>query len=408
MKTRIKIILIVIFCFSIVSGQIGKYNYQREIAGISDTWHKIVLPDEIFGRVTNGLNDIRIYGITEQDTIEAPYLLKILTGSAKWNDISFMLINQSHNAAGYYFTFKISSDNVINQINLNFNNNNFDWRINLEGSQNMHYWFTVLKDYRILSIKNEITNYTFSTLKIPDSHYNYYRLLVKSVEQPELTSAQIYERKIIEGVYRDYSIKAKKIQTSDRYKQTEILLTSPMPVPITFVKLSVSDQIDYYRPIIIQYLIDSVETEKGWIFNYSTIFNGTLSSLEDNEFRLSHRIANKLKLVIRNHDNQPLSIESITVKGNVYEMIVRCNTQAQYYLVYGNKRAHKPDYDIVNFKDNIPKELTELSLGDEHKISKAELLLVGPLFQNQAWLWVIMVIIILVLGWFSIRMLKTK
>jgi hypothetical protein len=34
--------------------------------------------------------------------------------------------------------------------------------------------------------------------------------------------------------------------------------------------------------------------------------------------------------------------------------------------------------------------------------------LIGPLFKNKAWLWAIMIIIILILGWFSVRMLKTK
>ena len=101
-------------------------------------------------------------------------------------------------------------------------------------------------------------------------------------------------------------------------------------------------------------------------------------------------------------------IRNVKVKGNVYEMIARFNVPADYYLVYGNKRSYKPNYDIVNFKANIPKDLKELSLGDEKEIGKAEIPLIGPLFQNKVWLWIIMTVIILVLGWFSIRMLKTK
>ena len=112
MKTQIKLILILGLCSSFVFGKIGKYDYKREITGITDTWHKIVLPDDLFGKVQNDLNDIRIYGITEQDTLEAPYILKTLTGSTKWIDIPFQLINQSHKANGYFFTFKLSKDNI--------------------------------------------------------------------------------------------------------------------------------------------------------------------------------------------------------------------------------------------------------------------------------------------------------
>ena len=408
MKIQINFFLLLVFYSSLAFGQIGKYDYKRELKGITDTWHKIVLPNDLFSKVRNDVNDIRIYGITEKDTLEAPYLLKILTGSVKWTDIPFRLINQSHNANGYYFTFKISRDNIINQINLDFDNSNFDWRVNLEGSQNQREWYTIIQDYRILSIQNEIINYSFSTLKIPDSHYKYYRLSVLSYEQPSLSSAKIYDLKIIEGNYRDYPVKAKKMYNNDKFKQTVIDITLPMPVPVAFLKLSVSDKFDYYRPMNIEYLSDSVKTEKGWKYNYSTLFSGTLSSLEDNEYKFNQQITNKLKVVIQNHDNQPINIETVTIKGYVYEIIVRFNKPAKYYLVYGNKRVNKPIYDIVNFQQNIPTELSELTVGNEERIQKAELPFIGPLFQNPAWLWVIMIVIILVLGWFSIRMLKNK
>ena len=408
MRTQIRLTIIFVFCFSILSGQIGKYNYQREIIGVSDIWHKILLPIEIFGELKNDLNDIRIYGINEQDTIEAPYILNILTGSTQWNDIPFKLINQSHNANGYYFTFKIPSNNIINQINLNFINGNFDWHVNLEGSQNQAEWYTIIEDYRILSIQNEMINYSFTTLKIPDSHYKYYRLSVPSNERPSLSSGKIYDLKIVEGEYRDYPVKAKKIHTSDKYKQTVIEISLPMPVPVSFLKLSVGDKIDYYRPMSIQYLLDSVKTEKGWKYNYSSLALGTLSSLEDNEYKFNERITNKLKVIIQNHDNQPLNIEALTVKGYVHELVARFNKPAEYYLVYGNKTAYKPNYDIINFQKNIPQELSKLTLAEEEEINKSGIPLIGPLFKNEAWLWAIMIIIILVLGWFSIRMLKSK
>jgi hypothetical protein len=291
---------------------------------------------------------------------------------------------------------------------LNFINGNFDWHVNLEGSQNQGEWYTIIEDYRILSIQNEMINYSFTTLKIPDSHYKYYRLSVPSNERPSLSSAKIYDLKIVEGEYRDYPVKAKKIHTSDKYKQTVIEISLPMPVPVSFLKLSVGDKIDYYRPMSIQYLLDSVKTEKGWKYNYSSLALGTLSSLEDNEYKFNERITNKLKVIIQNHDNQPLNNEALTVKGYVHELVARFNKPAEYYLVYGNKTAYKPNYDIINFQKNIPQELSKLTLAEEEEINKSGIPLIGPLFKNKAWLWAIMIIIILVLGWFSIRMLKSK
>jgi hypothetical protein len=65
-------------------------------------------------------------------------------------------------------------------------------------------------------------------------------------------------------------------------------------------------------------------------------------------------------------------------------------------------------YDINRFADKVPVELTTLNLGDEQLIKKREIPLTEPLFKNKTWLWLIMGLIIIVLGWFSIRMMKNN
>ena len=71
-----------------------------------------------------------------------------------------------------------------------------------------------------------------------------------------------------------------------------------------------------------------------------------------------------------------------------------------------NAKAKAPIYDIVNFKNDIPKELTSL------KLSKAKDLQ-NPvnndsLFNNKIWLWLIMLVIIALLAYSSFGMLKKK
>ena len=72
------VLFIAFFVAEIAFAQLDTYNYSREINNISETWHSIDLPNGVFEKVSNNLNDFRIYGITETDTIEAPYLLKII------------------------------------------------------------------------------------------------------------------------------------------------------------------------------------------------------------------------------------------------------------------------------------------------------------------------------------------
>ena len=388
-------------------GQMGQYNYKRAAKSIHDQWHKIILPDQVFGKVAADLSDIRIFGITKShDTLTAPYILQVATEKIVDSEVDFKLINQSKNNNGYYFTFELAAEKTINQVKLDFEQPNFDWRIKLEGSQDQQEWFTVADDYRILSIKNELTNYQFTTLAFPATSHRYFRLFIKTNTQPGLLTAKISNEEITGGKYITYIINEIKTSEEKQGKQTIIDIGLPMPLPVGYLKLYVHDKIDYYRPITIKYMADSFKTEKGWIYNYNALTSGTLNSIEKNELKFNSTILSKLRLVIENQDNQPLKIDSIEVKGHEHALIARFAKPATWYLVYGNNKATKPNYDIDRFTDKIPAGITTLELGAEQSIQQENLPGITPLFQNKIWLWTIMAIIIVVLGLFSVKMIR--
>ncbi|MDZ4148065.1 MAG: DUF3999 family protein [Flavobacteriaceae bacterium] len=408
MKPIINILsLLLILRCSFSYGQIEKYNFKRELKGVSEQWHTIILPDEIFGKTSNDLSDIRIFGITaDNDTIETPYFLRIATERVSNKDVSFKTLNASHSDKGYYFTFELPTIETINQIKLEFKQNNFDWQIKLEGSQNQSEWFTVIENYRILSIKNEITDFQFTKLSFPSSKYRFFRLCIDSKEKPELTSARISQYEIIDGTFKNYTIRKFNIKENKENKQTEIDIELQMPVNVSQLKIDVNGSFDYYRPVTIKCLTDSIKTEKGWKYNYSTLTSATLNSIEKNEFKFSSTTVQRFKILIHNQDNQPLSIDTIQIKGYVHELVARFTEGASYFLTYGNNKAQRPNYDIDRFADKVPMTLTALELGSELSIEKEKALMTAPLFKNMTWLWTIMGLIILVLGWFSIKMLR--
>lgn len=404
--TKILTILLILHC-SFSYGQIDQYNFKRELKGISEQWHKILLPDEVFGKISQNLSDIRIFGITAgNDTIEAPYLLQLATEKIYSKEVEFKILNISHNDKGHYFTFEIPTTEPINQIKLDFRQNNFDWQIKLEGSQDKNDWFTVIENYRILSIKNELTDFQFTKLAFPSSTYRFFKLQIESKEKPELTSANIAQHEITNGTFRNYSINKFDIKENKETKQTEINVELQMPVSVSHLKIDVKYGYDYYRPITIKYLTDSTKTEQGWKYNYNTLTSGTINSIEKNEFQFSSTTVQNLKIFIHNQDNQPLTIGTIHIKGYEHALITHFTEQAAYFLTYGNKTAAKPNYDIDRFSEKIPKILPTLDLGYEQNIEKEEIPLTEPLFKNKTWLWTIMGLIILLLGWFSIKMMR--
>lgn len=410
MSPRIKISLgLIIASCSFSFGQIDQYNYSREVQGNPDQWNVISLPDEIFGKISQDLSDIRIYGITENnDTVEAPYLIRLSKETVSNNEVSYKTINYSHNNNGYYITFEIPTTETINHINLNFDQQNFDWHVQLAGSQNQLEWFTIIENYRILSIKNEWTDFQFSNLSFPNSNYRYFRLYIDSKVRPELTATRIAQYEITEGTLRNYPIQQIETKENKSEKQTEINIRLSQPEPVSYIKIGVKDSFDYYRPITIEYVTDSFKTEKGWKFNYQTLASGTLNSFEKNIFRFNSTTLQKLRILIDNHDNQPLTVDSIQTQGYVHELVTRITEPAKYVLCYGNKNARVPQYDIDWFTDKIPEKLKALELGEERVIEKEGTPGVKPLFENKTWLWIVMSVIIVLLGWFSINMIQKK
>ena len=121
MKTKIRLTYILLLLCSCSFGQIKQFGYKRELSGIKDQWHSIVLPNEVFGKVSQDISDIRIFGVKEsRDTVEAPYILRLAKEKVSQKEVTFNLINQSKNDKGYYFTFELTGENQVNQILLDF------------------------------------------------------------------------------------------------------------------------------------------------------------------------------------------------------------------------------------------------------------------------------------------------
>ena len=407
-KSKQLLLVVAVFFAATSFAQQGDFLFKRKLENVSEQWHKIQIPDGVFSKINPDFSDLRVLGITQKkDTIEIPYLLNNPAKQEDLKEIPFRLINESETRNGYYFTFDANTTEVVNEIDLSFKETNFDWKIKLEGSQNLQEWFSIVDDYRIVSIKNSLTNFQFTKLVFPESKYRYFRISLKTSKKPVLESARLMRKKLAEGTLKNYPVIAQKIEEDKKRKQTIMTLSLKEKVPVASVRLGVHAGIDYYRPITISFLVDSSKNGNEWRYFYQTLNSGILESSTTNSLAFESTIAKDLKIVIENSDNQPLKIDSVKVMGYQYELTARFTEPANYFLFYGKKSASKPDYDIARFKENIPAEITTLTPGKEEVLQNNA----GKktsLFENKNWMWLIMGIIIMTLGWFSIRMMKKK
>lgn len=389
----------------LVFSQMSNYSYKRALSEINSDWHSIHIPDDVYGKIENDFSDIRIYGITKKnDTIEAPFIIKRTEEVNFYKSINFKLINHSSANGGYYYTFEVPDGTTINRLKIDLGSENFDFNVQLEGSQDQLSWYTIVKNYRITGLSNRDTKFSYSDISFSDSKYRYFRLFIPGTNDPQVTTASLTLQQTTESRFRTYQ--HKHIFTRQESNQTIIELDLGKKLPVSRVHFNVKEAIDFFRPIRIEYASDSVETEKGWIVNYSTLIESDLNSLFEHDYHFNSTLLNRLRIVIDNDINQALTPIEFEISGFDYFLIARFTEDARYFLTYGNKTASFPNYDIIRFEENIPTNARFIPVGGEEEIIETKATTQEPLFKNKNWLWLILGIIILVIGFSMVRMLK--
>jgi len=389
--------------------QYQDYTYIREVETNNSLWNEILLPMEMFDHLRHDYADIRLYTITNTDTIEEPYLLEILESKKELKRLNYKIINQVKDEQSYYYTFALDSIQNVNEVILNFGVKNFDTRITLYGSDDNSKWYTIKENQRILSILNPSVNYAFTNLTFPTVRYKYLKMEVKGSQDLKLQAPSItYDITRLVGLNR-CETESFSIKNDQRNKKTILTWTTKHLSPVSTIQIKLKDDIDYIRSIRMYYATDSTYSSDGMKYHYRELFHGTISSFEPSIYHFSPTILKHLKVEIINDDNQALTIDEIKVQANSIRLKTRISNQGHHQLLYGNQLAHFPRYDIEKFQNKIPKNLTIASLGLESLNPaniKEDSPVIKPVFENKFWLWGLMGLIIVLLGWYTLKMLK--
>lgn len=408
MKRRtISTLLASLFCI-VALGQVPGFSWQRNIEGAAEGWQQIELLDSVFAHVNPSVSDLRIYGFSETgDTLEVPYLMRVLTDKTKYAPISFRTINKTKRNGHSFFTFVVPKGRTVNYIDLDFNRDNFDWRVDVEGSHEQSKWFALKRNYRVVGIRNAHTNYKFTRIYFHPANYKYLRVRIRNNWYNYFAGASIFEKTGDAGAFREYTPTFVEKKINKQTKNTEIRMVLPQKVPVSELSLKINDKVDFVRPISVEYLVDSTKTEKKYIRNFRQAERNTLSSFEENKFTFNTVYTRELRIVVSNYDNLPLNFGEISVRGNVHQLIVRFPEAKRYAMAYGNPKEGKPTYDLQYFQDNIPEKLKKVSLGTAQYIAPKQI----PKEVKQEsewWLWLVIGGIGSMLVFFVVRMMMAE
>lgn len=403
MKCRNLIVIFLVWSCMQVCAQ-PDFRFKRKINGVeTEGWHSLILRPGIFQHLNDDLGDLRIYSITDRDTVEIPYLLRIREDHVQEEKIDLALFNKSYKDGVMYLTFELAPGQKVNVLDLAFDESNYLGHVRVEGSDDRLKWYEVLKDQRLVSIRKGIEDFRLSTVSFPMSSYRYLRLSITSDVPLHFKNASFGYNKIEPGKFHAVPLEWTG-QTNNKERQTVINIKLKDYAPVSLLEVQTNDEVYFYRAFELSYVKDSIHTQKGWMRRYHGILDGTLTSFKANDFNFPLVFTNELRLVIRNGDNRPLDIRRVSAAGPEVN-IVSYLKPGNNFMLYGDDKTRHPSYDLAHFANKIPVDLRAAELDYNEEVLDDDGA-VNPIFQSKIWLWGIMGVMICGLAFFTIKMIR--
>ncbi len=401
---RIKLFILAFLISTGAWGQEPQHTYESPLLGVSPGWNNLELPNTLFENVQPNFSDLRFYTITsEGDTVELPYLLEQRVAKTKREEIIYKLVSLKKVGNEYHYIFFFEDSSSVDEMELNFNSNGYDFKVAVDGSADQDVWIPLVDDHRLLRIMNDYMDYKYNKVDIPKSRYAYYRLRIPSDAKPVLIMPKLFKKTVYEGKERTYDVEHMSVSRNNETKTTIVDIDLANRVAVSRLKVMLKDSNDYYRTMRILHLVDSVKTEKGYKNNYSEVGRVILNSIENEVFNFNNVITKQIRLVIEDHDNLPLTIDEVQLSGYVYEAKIRIDKRGNHIARYGAQGMDLPVYDLVHFKQKIPGSMTTIELGKEKRVTTIKE--TSSLFENKAWLYLIISIVVVVIGLFAFKMM---
>jgi hypothetical protein len=378
----------------------AQFRYERKITKVtSDDWYSVPLYESILTKLNSSFSDIRIYS---SDGTETPFLVRTSHDETSLQEVGLETYNVSKKENDLYFTVKLAHQEAINHATFNFAEDNYDTYVTMEGSNDEKDWFAMDRKQRIISVADNHIRYTSNTIYWPPAHFVYLRFKVAAAQSLTLASVNFSLKSKKAGVFRMVN---HPINSITKNKITELKTVFNSTEYVSKLTIEVEPNQKYYRSYQIETLTDSFKTEKGWQPNYTTLQSGVISSFKQDTILIEPILCSNLRVLIFNEDNPPIKVKSITTWSPEVSLVANLK-KGSYTIKYTSDKIGMASYDVTHFENEIPTNLPKLAVGEETVLIASENHVEQAWFKNKNWLWAIMLGIVGLLGFFTVRMMR--
>lgn len=402
---------------------------------------RVLLQPEVTGELRNDYPDVRLY---DEDDKEIPYIIgedQIVQGTTRF--VEYPVVAKRDVPDNSYITIEnpLYKTEHLDHLCLEVNNTEVSREMVLSGSYDNVKWFAI-KDEFTSSFYESFEEGAAKTTNIvrfdfPLSNYRYYRFMFDDWYSWWWDYDYYYESPVYivrAGCLVDVNPASVPNQRMEipgvKYTQKEFGKTTAIDIQfdqlqyLDYIRFDLSSPVapgTFHRGARL-YEVDSTHKCDGTLENHTSSTIVSMGSL--NEFSLyGHRVRH-LCLHIENEDDQPLNVVAIHPIQIRHYLIAYLEKGKDYYIKYGNDSVAFPRYDMRYKADQLAvSQLAIIGTGTREAlfvpgavgtagqqpgqpvppIAQAE---ATSIFENKAAIWTAIGIVILILGWMSVKMLR--
>lgn len=368
-----KIFKILVLLLVTCHGFAQKFSASAKVSDIKTTGlHTIVLPPDFRSHADANRDGIRILNSKGK---EVPYFLDDADKSiSKYGFKPYTLVskNKVPNIASNVVIENIPNTKW-NEVTLAIANTDAHKSYSISGSHDNKEWFGLVNNQLLTDLYSHEDTLVYKTLAMPVNAYRYIKVSFndKKTLPINVVAAGKVTDTLTGPVMQEAANAHIKITQLYNEKKTRITAMFNNPVTINQIVFHITAPAFYQRSTKIQ--VSRLQKRRKRTYSYlDEVYRFDLNSASKNIAGDLSLTENNLVIDIDNKDNEPLSIASIRLYQAPVNIIAYFTAGEHYTVMAGDPQLTAPDYDIKNFKEQMPASLPKAILAPTVLLAKPQ------------------------------------
>jgi hypothetical protein len=292
----------------------------------------------------------------------------------QWNqEIPHQMQNYSLDAEGETWLELLlpKPDAGVNALEIITPDRDFSRQVQVFGSADGQKWNTVRKDGIIFDFR-DMERLRRTRITFPQTSFPYLALKIKNsgMHPLHISDVRVWRESAEQG--QTYTIRGKieQPESNSSRKENSMVIRMNKAFPVDQLTINTKER-NFRRAVEVQ-----VKSERGdWqTWTRGIIFHYDMADVRESQtlIDLPTVTAGEFRLVFKNLDSPPLSVDEVYGSGYQKFLIFKHRPDRKMYLFWGNPLAEKPQYDLSGMIKKSPLNLPVASLGQVFPNSKFE------------------------------------